>query len=91
MIQRVPMKRDDLITVDKAIKAMFLFWEDVYRRSGSDTVGSVLGDLSLLPDGTTADPAAYDDFVACVERVEEAERSGTLALMIVSEEPGQPS
>jgi hypothetical protein len=76
------MKRDDVITVDEAMKAMFLFWQDVYLRTNSDDIGSMLGDLSLLPDGGTADPAAYGEFIDCIKRIKEAEQSGVFSLTL---------
>lgn len=41
---------------------MYAFLEALYKRTESDNIGSLLGDLSLLPDGGPADPAARDDW-----------------------------
>ena len=46
-----------------------LFLEEFYNRTQSDDVGGLLGDLILLKDGSTADPAAWYDWVECVEKV----------------------
>lgn len=41
----------------------------LYQRTRSDELGSLLGDLSLLEDGITADPAAWGDWLRCIEKV----------------------
>ena len=71
--------KNDTITVEVALRAMSLFWDDVYQRTGSETVASVLGDLSPLEDGTTADPAALVDFLRCIE-----ENAGHLQLFALA-------
>lgn len=45
------------LTDEQAYAAMFHFLEDLYSRTKSDDVGSLLGSMSLLPDGGTADSA----------------------------------
>ncbi len=49
--------------------AMRLFLEDYYEQTHSDDVGALLGDIQLLEDGMTADPAVWDDWLACVDKV----------------------
>lgn len=51
---------EDCLTLQEAYLAMFEFMAQLYQRTVSDEVGSVLGDLSMLADGTTADPAAWE-------------------------------
>lgn len=48
---------------------MVLFLEAFYERTQSDDVGGLLSDLILLEDGTTADPAAWKDWMDCVRQV----------------------
>lgn len=43
-------------------KAMFNFLEAYYERGKSDEIGGLLGDLSLLDDGSSADPAMMEDW-----------------------------
>lgn len=43
-------------------KAMFNFLEAYYKRGKSDEIGSLLGSLSLLDDGTSAEPAMMSDW-----------------------------
>lgn len=56
------------LTLKEAYLAMFEFIVELYQRTNSDELGSLLGDLSLLPDGSTADPAAWLDWLRCVEK-----------------------
>ena len=57
------------LTVQQAFEAMSLFLEGFYERTKSDDVGGLLGDMILLEDSTTADPAAWDDWMKSVHRV----------------------
>lgn len=57
------------LTIKQAFEVMVLFLEEFYNRTQSDDVGGLLGDLILLEDGSTADPAAWYDWVECVEKV----------------------
>lgn len=54
------------LTNEHAFKAMVTFLEGYYERTKSDDIGSLLGDLILLDDGRTADPAAWHDWLECV-------------------------
>lgn len=60
---------DDRLTKIQAFKAMQVFLEHYYDRTHSDDVGSLLGDIQLNSDNETFDPAAWDDWVACVNAV----------------------
>jgi hypothetical protein len=57
-----------ILTTQEAFSAMRSFLEDYYERTQSDDVGALLGDMQLLGDGMTADPAAWEDWLVCVER-----------------------
>jgi hypothetical protein len=58
------------LTVQEGFAAMRLFLEDYYEQTHSDDIGALLGDLQILEDGMTADPAVWDDWLACVNQVE---------------------
>jgi hypothetical protein len=59
-----------------AYLAMFEFLRQRYKRTGEpDEIGILLGELSLLEDGGSADPAAMQDWREAVEVVQEAEGS----------------
>jgi len=60
----------------EAYLAMFEFLRHHDERGPTDVIGGLLGSLSLLPDGGTADPAAWLDWQKAVETVLSAERSG---------------
>ncbi|MEM7430999.1 MAG: hypothetical protein AAF351_03565 [Pseudomonadota bacterium] len=57
------------LSIDEAYLAMFAFIEKRYRLTASDDLASFLGDMSLLFDGGTADPALQDDWKEAVELV----------------------
>lgn len=57
------------LTAQEAFKTMVKFLEAYYERTGSDDVGSLLGDIILLEDGSTADPAAWNDWIECIKIV----------------------
>lgn len=55
----------------EAFQAMFLFLREVYERTESDDLGSLLGAMSFLPDGNPADPATWSDWQMCVKKAKE--------------------
>ena len=54
------------LTPRQAFDAMRDFLERHQRRTGSDDIASLLGDLQMLADDLTADPAAYSEWIDCV-------------------------
>ncbi len=60
----------DRLTSKEAYAAMFVFLEGVYKRTGSGDLGALLGGMSFLADGETADPAAWADWERALETVE---------------------
>lgn len=62
------------LTDRQAYLAMFHFLQEKYRMGGLDDLGGLLGSMSLLADGSTADPAFADDWRQAVE----AALSGTV-------------
>jgi hypothetical protein len=54
---------------------MFEFLRRYYERGRSDEIGGLLGGLSLLPGGDTADPAYRSDWEESVRTVVTAERT----------------
>jgi hypothetical protein len=49
----------------EAFRAMGLFLRQFAGRAGDD-LGTLLSDITIESDGTTFDPAAWDDWIACV-------------------------
>jgi len=58
----------DVLTKKQAYAAMYIYLENVYGRTQSDALGALLGGMSLLPDGGTADPAALIDWEEAVRK-----------------------
>ena len=63
------MSDDIKITVQDAYIAMYRFLEHEYNMTKSDEIGGMLGSMSLLDDGKTADPAIWNDWLRIVEEV----------------------
>lgn len=57
------------LTVLEAFQAMELFFENYYFRTDSSDMGGLLGDMILLDNSHTADPAAWEKWIECVENV----------------------
>ena len=62
---------DDKVTVREAYLAMFEYLRSYYERGNSDEIGGMLGGLSLLQNGGSADPAAISVSMETVLRAEE--------------------
>lgn len=62
------------ITKVQAFKAMRKFLEMYYESTLSDDVGSLLGDLNMITEGQTADPAAWDDWDQALKDTLEAKQ-----------------
>lgn len=59
---------------------MFAFLKAYYDRGQSDEIGGLLGSLSLLQDGSPADPAYLSDWNAAVEAALSGRVDATLRL-----------
>lgn len=60
---------ENRLTKLQAFNAMRNFLEGYYERTSSDDVGSLLGDMQIFSDGSTADSAAWDDWTESVNTV----------------------
>jgi hypothetical protein len=58
------------LSVHEAYTAMFAFLESRYRMTESDELGALLGSMSLLPGGGTADPAIWEDWLNAIKKAE---------------------
>lgn len=56
------------ISEQQAYAAMYAFLEYRYRLAESDELGSLLGSMSLLPGGNTADPAIWGDWLVAIKK-----------------------
>jgi hypothetical protein len=63
--------QDERISAIEAYKAMFLFLDSYWKLGNkkSDELAGLLGDLALLSDGSSADPAMSEDWQKCVAQV----------------------
>lgn len=52
----------------EAFKAMALFLNQFYERAGDD-LETLTSDITIQPDGSTSDPAAWGDWITCVRKV----------------------
>ena len=68
------------LTPELAYLAMYEFLVDLYQRTKSDELGSLLGSMSYLSDGETADPAIWKDWMLCVNKVLVGHGDGHLKL-----------
>ena len=68
------------LSVHEAYAAMFAFLENRYRLTESDEIGALLGSMSLLPDGGTADPALWEDWLKAIDDAESGNVRVTMEL-----------
>ena len=50
------------MTENQAYAAMFRFLKQLYLRTRSNELGGLLGSMSMLADGSPADPAIVNDW-----------------------------
>lgn len=62
-----------LLDEREAFAAMSLFVNRFAERAGDDLI-TLLGDITLMPDGSTFDPAAWSDWLGCVRDVKQADQ-----------------
>jgi len=56
-----------MMTDEQAYAAMFYFLDQLYQRTKSDYLGGLLGQMCMLQDGKTADPAVLHNWDKAVE------------------------
>lgn len=59
---------DDTLTIKEAYVAMYAYLRMLHELTGSEELGGLLGGMSLLEDGTPADPAVWSDWLRAVEQ-----------------------
>ena len=65
-----------VLTEREAFESMSRFlWQ--YANRAGDRLFDLLGDIHLEPDGRPTDPAAWDDWIACVRAVKDGEGTET--------------
>ncbi len=68
------------LSTKEAYLAMFAFLEHRYGMTTSDDIGALLGNMALLNDGGTADPAVWADWLDAVEKASSGGVSADLGL-----------
>ncbi|MBD2310801.1 hypothetical protein H6G20_03785 [Desertifilum sp. FACHB-1129] len=61
------------LTEKEAYAAMYAYLDAVYERTKLNDLGGLLGDMSTLEDGTTADPAVWHEWLRCVNQVKQSQ------------------
>ena len=56
----------------QALRAMKAFLSQYYARTGND-LETLIADITIDSNGATLDPAAWDDWLSCVNAVRESE------------------
>jgi len=74
-----------LITEKQAYAAMFQFLDRQYEFRKSDVLGDLLSEMSLLPDGGTADPAVAYHWLRAVNSVVTSGEAGKLQPIMMTE------
>ncbi|WP_013631019.1 hypothetical protein [Rubinisphaera brasiliensis] len=60
------------LTVLEAYQAMYAYLDRYYQLTHADEIGAMLGGMSTLQDGGTADPAVWKDWLLSVQQVKNA-------------------
>jgi len=69
-----PSPPPECLSAGEAFAAMSLFIDQFAKRAGDDLL-TLMGDISVRRSSTT-DPAAWEDWLACVAEVKERALSG---------------
>jgi hypothetical protein len=62
------------MTPKDAYRAMFLFLDERYSRLPSETLGQLLGKLTLLEDENPSDPAVKSEWDRAIERAQSSSK-----------------
>lgn len=74
------------LTEKEAYAAMYAYLVTVYERTQSDDLGGLLGDMSTIGDGETADPAVWFEWLQCVNRVKQDKVDTNLSIQTSEDE-----
>jgi hypothetical protein len=68
MCARRPAGAQYQLDEHEAFRAMAAFLSQFAQRAGNDLL-TLMSDITLDPEGRTFDPAAWDDWLACVRSI----------------------
>jgi hypothetical protein len=75
-----PLRIDQLdgtVTTGQAFRALEKFLKAYFdRTAGRGALATIVGDVELERDGTSTDPAALSDWLACVSQVLQEDAEG---------------
>jgi hypothetical protein len=69
-----------MLTEDQAYAAMYYFLDQIWSRVNTMELVDVLSDMTLLPDGTLADPAVSEEWKEAVDYALNGGKAGVLEL-----------
>jgi hypothetical protein len=75
-----------VVTEKQGFAAMFQFLDDYYMRTKSDEIGALLGAMSMLEDGSTADAAIAYDWRKAVGHVLNCQEAGPPEQMLTEQQ-----
>ena len=61
------------LTEKEAYNAMYQYLVKVQEMTKSDDLGGLLGSMSTLPDGGTADPAVWQEWLECINNAKKGQ------------------
>lgn len=62
----------DNLTIKEAYQVMLLYLENLYELTDSDDLAGFLGSMQFLEDGSTADSAAWEDWLDSVKKLKDS-------------------
>lgn len=68
------------LTEKEAYEAMYAFLEQIYETTESNEIAGLLGGMSFLPEGSTADPAIWSNWIECTLRAKTGKVDANLRL-----------
>jgi len=71
---------DESLTFKEAYLAMFAYLSATYHQCGGEELGGLLGSMSLLADGGTADPAVWPDWIDAIQKAKSGRVTARLDL-----------
>lgn len=68
------------LSIREAYLAMYAYLAELYEDTKADYLGGLLGEMSLLEDELTADPAAWRRWIEAVSKVRSGDVDADLGL-----------
>ncbi|USD23098.1 hypothetical protein MJO52_08175 [Microbulbifer variabilis] len=71
---------DSKLTKEQAFLAMYAFLDEYYQATKSEDVGGLLGSISLLSDGGSADPVVQNEWEEAIQKVMDGSVNAQLSI-----------